>query len=97
MRFSLLKYPLAVFSLFVAPMLTAQTTGKNYVLINPGDTEKQIIAKAANVTASARQLRWQKLELTAFFHFGVNTFTDKEWGDGSESPSIFNPALLNAE
>jgi alpha-L-fucosidase len=97
MRFSLLKYPLAIFSLFVAPMLTAQTTGKNYVLINPGDTEKQIIAKAANVTASARQLRWQKLELTAFFHFGVNTFTDKEWGDGSESPSIFNPALLNAE
>lgn len=97
MRPSLVKYCFAVPALFVATTSIAQTTGKNYVLIKPADTEQQIIAKAASVTPSARQLRWQKLELTAFFHFGVNTFTDKEWGDGSESPSIFNPVLLDAE
>lgn len=97
MRLSFIKYSFAVSALFVATGLNAQTTDKNYVLIRPGDTEQQIIAKAASVKPSARQLRWQKLELTAFFHFGVNTFTDKEWGDGSESPSIFNPVLLDAE
>ncbi len=45
---------------------------------------------------TTRQLSWQQLETTAFLHFTVNTFTDKEWGDGTESPSIFNPTKLDA-
>jgi alpha-L-fucosidase len=45
---------------------------------------------------SASQLAWQRDELAMFCHFGVNSFTDREWGDGSEDPSIFNPARFDA-
>ena len=45
---------------------------------------------------SRAQLAWQRDELAMFVHFGVNTFTDREWGDGTESPSIFNPSALDA-
>ncbi len=45
---------------------------------------------------SRAQLEWQRDELAMFIHFGVNTFTDREWGDGTESPQIFNPGALDA-
>ncbi|PWS32871.1 alpha-L-fucosidase [Pedobacter paludis] len=70
--------------------------GNNQVAILPSDSDKDIIRKAATVTPSVRQLRWQQLELTAFFHFGVNTFTNKEWGDGTEDEKVFNPTNLDA-
>ncbi|HKP29700.1 MAG TPA: alpha-L-fucosidase [Gemmatimonadales bacterium] len=45
---------------------------------------------------SAAQLTWQRDELALFLHFGVNTFTDREWGDGREDPGIFAPTALDA-
>jgi alpha-L-fucosidase len=42
------------------------------------------------------QLDWQRDELALFIHFGVNTFTDREWGDGTERPAIFAPTALDA-
>lgn len=42
------------------------------------------------------QLEWQRDELALFLHFGVNTFTDREWGDGKEDPAIFAPTKLDA-
>jgi len=68
----------------------------NYVLLQPNDGYKEIISKAAHVVPSPRQLRWQQLEITAFFHFGTNTFTGREWGTGKEDPKIFNPTALDA-
>ncbi len=45
---------------------------------------------------SRSQLDWQRDELALFLHFGVNTFTDREWGDGKEDPAIFTPSALDA-
>jgi alpha-L-fucosidase len=45
---------------------------------------------------SPSQLAWQCDELALFLHFGVNTFTDREWGDGHEDPSIFSPSALDS-
>lgn len=46
---------------------------------------------------SARQLEWQRMEFCGFLHFTVNTFTDKEWGYGDESETVFNPTNFDAE
>ena len=45
---------------------------------------------------SPEQLAWQTQELSAFFHFGINTFSGKEQGDGTDSPALFNPSALDA-
>jgi alpha-L-fucosidase len=44
----------------------------------------------------ARQLDWHDMKYYAFIHFSINTFTNKEWGDGAESPELFNPTQLDA-
>lgn len=50
----------------------------------------------ARPVPTAAQLLWQRDELALFLHFGVNTFSDREWGDGREDPQSFNPGALDA-
>ena len=61
------------------------------------EDQPQWLIDAAQVAPSQRQLTWQELELTCFIHFGINTFTDREWGTGKEDPKDFNPSALDAE
>ena len=57
---------------------------------------RPVRAHAGRPAPTPSQLLWQRDELAMFLHFGVNTFTDREWGDGREHPSIFAPATLDA-
>ncbi|MBI1938286.1 MAG: alpha-L-fucosidase [Ignavibacteriales bacterium] len=75
----------------------SQQLQNNFVIINAGDTREQIIQKAANVTPSARQYEWQKLEMTGFVHFGINTFDVVEWGQRNTDITKFNPTEIDVK
>ena len=60
---------------------------------NKMPTDQELI----KIVPSSRQLAYQATEFYAFFHFGMNTYTNREWGDGTETPQIFNPTEFIAD
>ncbi len=63
-------------------------------------TTLMVVALKAQVlpcgpTPTENQLRWQDMEMYAFIHYSLNTYTDQEWGFGNEDPSLFNPSDLD--
>lgn len=49
------------------------------------------------VRPSDRQLTQQKMEFYGFIHYGMNTYTDREWGDGTEAESLFSPIQADTD
>lgn len=55
------------------------------------------LREAAAVRPSERQWEWQKTEFYGFIHFGMNTMTNREWGEGHEDPALFDPASVDTD
>lgn len=53
--------------------------------------------KLVSVVPSPRQLKYLEMEYYNFIHFGMNTFTGREWGDGSEKEDLFQPSSLDTD
>ena len=70
---------------------------EKHAIIPDSATAEEIADIAARVIPTRNQLEWQQMELTAFLHYGINTYTNREWGDGKESPELFNPTAFDAD
>lgn len=56
----------------------------------------QLDERLVKVVPSKRQISHQQMEFYSFVHFTVNTYTGREWGDGTEPEAIFNPEKFDA-
>lgn len=62
-----------------------------------GTASAQAPPKPYGALPSPRQLAWHEMEMYCLIHFGVDTYTDKEWGFGDEDPAIVNPVNFDAK
>ena len=58
---------------------------------------EKLINQLIQVKPSEKQLRQEEMEFYGFIHFTINTFTGKEWGDGTENPAVFCPTALDTD
>ncbi|MDC0210147.1 alpha-L-fucosidase [Flavobacteriaceae bacterium] len=70
---------------------------KNTYQIDNNDSNEDIIIKASHVVPTKNQYQALKNEFIAFIHFGPNTFTRMEWGNGMEDPKVFNLKNLDTD
>ncbi|HTQ95640.1 MAG TPA: alpha-L-fucosidase [Candidatus Acidoferrum sp.] len=58
---------------------------------------KSVAQNFSEMKPSPQQVEWQDMEIGVILHFGTNTFLDREWGDGTAAPSVFNPGGVDAD
>ena len=75
--------------------ITLQTN--NTIEVSETDSKDSILLKAAHVVPTKNQYEALKNEFIAFIHFGPNTFTRMEWGNGMEDPKIFDLKNLDTD
>lgn len=61
----------------------------------PLTAQGQSAPKPFGAVPNARQIEWFHREAQVFLHFGINTFTGAEWGNGFEDPKAYNPTALD--
>ncbi len=81
--------------LFISCKVFISDEDESVFLVPPNSSQEEIIGLAVEVKPTTRQYDWQKKELAALIHFGINTFKESELNDGSDDPSIFNPDAMN--
>ena len=86
-----------MFAFATAGVGSAQEYFEKQVTFPAQATAAEKVELASRVVPTPQQLEWQRMELTAFLHFCVNTYTGREWGDGKENPNIFNPVELDCD
>ena len=93
----------SIISMLLAAMLAGcsshpkQEFYEKHVAFPADATPEQKIDMVSRLVPTPQQLEWQQMEFTAFLHFGMNTFTGNEWGNGKDSPELFNPTELDCE
>jgi len=59
--------------------------------------DPKFLEKISTIQPSKRQIAWQEMAFYGFIHYGVNQFTNREWGTGEENATIFNPQSLDTD
>jgi alpha-L-fucosidase len=82
---------------FITAGTAALAAGRSRWPLTPSESRTRLVpVQPGRPVPSSAQLAWQREEHALFIHFGVNTFTDREWGDGHEDEKIFAPGQLDA-
>lgn len=78
--------------------IPSNTANKGWCVDNNGyDIDSEEVERLISVKPTDLQAKYSDIEYYSFIHYGMNTFTGQEWGDGTESPSQFNPTTVDTD
>lgn len=74
--------------------LSTSMSAQTFVMVDEDRVSPENEPAPVHPVPSERQLMWNETEFYAFFHYGMNTYTNKEWGNGGEDPNTFAPTKV---